>query len=96
MYRHAVVLLFMLMKMDHWSNHGRQPLRFRDIEALLPNQTCTLEEINYTELLLEERLGGRLFARTYLDCLELVFADNCLWHRSFKLLIGIGKSILAK
>lgn len=50
----------------------------------------------HEELMAVHSLDGDFFALTYLDCLEYVFYENCLWHRSFKFLINVGKSLLSK
>ena len=73
-----------------------EPMQYDDIRALLNDQEITDDQIDATEVKIMKYFDSKVFPVTYLDCLEFVFFDNCLWHRKFKALVNIGKSILIK
>ena len=92
----SVYLMFILSKMyskRHFNNHI---MNLTDVSALLYGFEIKNRHINYDEVILVKYLDGDFFSLTHLDCLEHIFFENCLWHREFKFLINVGKSILAK
>ena len=89
-----VILIFILSKT--YPNNVIQ-ITHKHIKSLLfKEKDITSSQIDKLEIEVVQHLNGNLYQLTYLDCLEYVFFDNCLWHKNFKFLINIGKSILIK
>ena len=97
----GIYLIRILLKvyMESGSNtrySEMENIDYNDMKALLHDQNLTNDEIDKMEVKIMKYIDSNVFSITYLECLEFVFFDNCLWHRKFKVLIDMGKSILIK
>jgi hypothetical protein len=72
------------------------PFTLDQIRHILGEQHLTNDEYLKYQIKVMGLIEGKTFALTYLDCLEFVFFENCLWHKNFFLLVSLGKSILMK
>lgn len=74
---------------------GQDELTLEDVHQIL-NENRGLKHLEDLEIRLVQLLESNLFGVSYIDCLEFIFFDNCLWHRQFYPLISLSQSVLLR
>lgn len=74
---------------------NREIISLEDVQMILQNK-FSLQQLNKIEIIVMKNLDGDLYSMSYLDCLEFIYFDNCLWHPDFNVLLSLGKSVLLR
>ena len=74
---------------------NKDEITLEEVHQIL-DETYSIEDLMNCEIQIVKQLDCNIFCLSYIDCLEFIFYDNGLWHKSFYPLISLSQSVLLR